>query len=37
MNKFCSIFSQILQLFPRFMSIDCLKKIAERHARRFPW
>lgn len=36
MNKFCSIFSQILQLFPRFEFQQLVKEtMAERHARGF--
>ncbi|MCL6543543.1 MAG: IS4 family transposase [Roseiflexus sp.] len=36
MNKFCSIFSQILQLFPRFEFQQLVKETrAERHARGF--
>ncbi len=38
MNKFCSIFSQILQLFPRFEFQQLVKETrAERHARGFSW
>ena len=36
MNKFCSIFSQLLQLFPRYEFQKLVKKTkAERHARGF--
>lgn len=36
MNRFCSMFSQILQLFPRLEFQDDVKKVqAERHARGF--
>src|SRR4030042_2675697 len=36
MNKFCSIFSQILQLFPRYEFQKLVQKTkAERHARGF--
>jgi len=34
MNRFCSIFSQLLQLFPRTKFQEVVKKTkAERHAR----
>ena len=36
MNKFCSIFSQLLQLFPRYEFQKLVKQThAERHARGF--
>jgi len=36
MNKFCSIFSQLLQLFPRVEFQQMVKEVhAERHAKGF--
>ncbi len=38
MNKFCSIFSQVFQLFPRFEFQQLVKETrTEHHAHGFSW